>query len=256
MFVDESGDHTYKKLDDDWHRHLALMGVWFHRRDAYFEFADGLVELKRDVFRLDPDEKLVLHASEIKGRKGRFGVLRDESIDRRFCAEVLSLVRRSRFTSAMAIIDKAGHRERYAEPLHPYHYAMTSLAERYAYWLLENGSCGDAVAESRGTNEDQQLAAVFRAVASSGTRFLKPSQAKRAFTSKSLKLHRKDEDVAGLQLADILALPLKRAFLVQSGRCRAAAGRGGFARELAAVAMTKFRGFSQGEVAGRGLVWL
>ncbi len=33
--IDESGDHTYKKIDDVGHRYLALLGVWFRQGDDY-----------------------------------------------------------------------------------------------------------------------------------------------------------------------------------------------------------------------------
>lgn len=53
LYIDESGDHTYKLLDDPSHRYLALLGVWFRQVDHYVAFADDLERFKRDI--LGPD---------------------------------------------------------------------------------------------------------------------------------------------------------------------------------------------------------
>lgn len=42
LFVDESGDHSYKKLDNPAHRYLSLLGVWFRQADEYLLFADQM----------------------------------------------------------------------------------------------------------------------------------------------------------------------------------------------------------------------
>ena len=39
LYIDESGDHTYNKLDTVGHRYLALLGVWFRQSDDYLAFA-------------------------------------------------------------------------------------------------------------------------------------------------------------------------------------------------------------------------
>jgi hypothetical protein len=40
LYVDESGDHAYNRLDEISHRYLALLGVWFRQPDDYVSFAD------------------------------------------------------------------------------------------------------------------------------------------------------------------------------------------------------------------------
>lgn len=253
LYVDESGDHTYKKLENPWHKHLGLLGVWFKLEGDYGEFCEGLARLKRDIFGIDPDETLVLHRTEIKGRKGPFGCLQDEALDQRFCSSLIALVESSKFKMASATIDKAAHKVKYAQPIHPYHFAMTALVERYGFWLNENRQRGDAMVESRGRTEDGQLEAVYRKVATVGTFYLKAGGAQKAFTSKSLKVRPKTDDIAGLQLADLLAHPIKMQGLVERGHCEP---RGGFARELAAAARPKYRDYHGGVVTGRGRVFL
>ena len=52
------------------------------------------------------------------------------------------------------VIDKKSHRDQYADPYHPYHYAMAAMLERYAGWLNYFNRVGDIMAESRGGEED------------------------------------------------------------------------------------------------------
>lgn len=253
LYIDESGDHSYSKPENPWHKYLALLGVWFRRRPDYETFAEGLTAIKRDVFNIDSDSRLVLHRSEIKGRKGRFGVLKDEAKDKLFCERLIRLVDESAFTMVAVIIDKPAHKARYECPMHPYHYSMTALAERYGFWLSEHATTGDAMVEARGKREDKDLMAIYRSVATNGTRYLKANTAERVFTSKELKSIPKNHDIPGLQLADMLAHPMKNEALVERDLIPS---HGGFARELAAAARPKYRGHYKGTVTGRGRVWL
>jgi len=75
LYLDESGDHTYNLLAEPAHRYLALLGVWFRQGDDYVAFADDLEQFKRDIFGPRPDKPVVLHRSDIIGRKGPFGLL-------------------------------------------------------------------------------------------------------------------------------------------------------------------------------------
>lgn len=253
MYVDESGDHAYGHLDQPWHRHLAIIGLWFRLADEYIEFEAQLNRLKRDVFGVLPDDHLVLHLSDIKGRRGVFGCLNEPETDRKFCERFLRLITDSRFTMVTAIIDKKLHQERYSYPMHPYHYSMMAICERYAFWLRERATRGDAMVESRGKTEDAELSQQFTNVVTTGTGFLKATQAQSAFSSKELKVRKKSDDIAGLQLADLLAHPMKREALVERELCP---DRGGFAREVAAVARSKYRDYYDGRVSGRGRVWI
>ncbi len=253
VYIDESGDHTYSRLDEPWRCHLALLGIWLKRGDEYNAFSDALVRLKRDVFHISPDDRLVFHLSEIKGRKGAFGALNDPATDALFGKRLLELIESTPFTMVCAIIDKAAHQKRYAMPFHPYHFAMTALSERYAFWLSEKHTRGDAVAESRGKKEDKELGDTYRNLATKGTSYLKDTVARRVLTSKELKFKCKDDDVPGLQLADMLVHPMKRDALIEAGLCE---NRGGFAREMAAAARPKYRDCYKGTVSGRGRVWI
>jgi hypothetical protein len=216
LYIDESGDHTYKLLDDPSHRYLALLGIWFKQGEPYVQFADDLERFKRDLFGPRPDKPVILHRSDIINRKGAFGSLCQPDLRKRFDDELLEIVRRASFKMVCVVIDKQAHLKNYRSPFHPYHYCLAALLDRYSEWLNYKNVLGDVMAESRGREEDMQLKEAYTRVYESGTLTLGHEHHQRALTSKEIKIQPKHKNIAGLQLADILAHPVKQACLIEN----------------------------------------
>jgi hypothetical protein len=217
LYLDESGDHTYKLLDDPAHRYLALLGVWFRQPDQYTAFADGLERFKRDIFGPRPDKPVILHRSDIINRKGPFGLLREAGVQERFDAGLLEVIGRAAFKMVCVVIDKQRHRDRFRSPFHPYHYCLAAMLDRYSGWLNYKNAVGDVMAESRGKEEDLQLKGAYRRVFENGTLMFNHEHHQRALTSHDIKIQPKAANIAGLQLADVLAHPVKQTLLVERG---------------------------------------
>lgn len=217
LYIDESGDHAYNLLDQASHRYLALLGVWFRQLDDYVAFAEDLERFKRDIFGPRPDKPVILHRSDIINRKGPFGLLCKPDVEERFNAGLLGLLDRATFKMVCVVIDKQNHLNHYCNPFHPYHYCLAAMLERYGGWLNYKNAVGDVIAESRGRVEDLQLKQAYRRVYESGTQstWFKPKHFQRALTSHDIKSQPKRFNIAGLQLADILAHPVKQACLVE-----------------------------------------
>ncbi len=217
LYVDESGDHTYNLLDDPSHRYLGLLGVWFRQVDDYVAFADSLESFKRNIFGPRPDKPVVLHRSDIVNRKGPFGLLCNAEAQARFDAGLLDIIGRASFRIVCVVIDKKTHLQRSASPFHPYHYCLAAMLDRYTGWLNYKSAVGDVMAESRGGEEDRQLKQAYRRVYESGTLAVGHQHHQRALTSKDIKIQDKRVNIAGLQLADVLAYPIKQTCLVEKG---------------------------------------
>jgi len=255
LYIDESGDHTYNQMGTVAHRYLSLLGVWFQLGDEYNAFATELEHFKLDFFGQRPDNPVVLHRSEVINRKGAFGILCDEVNRNRFDAELLGIVSRARFKMICVVLDKQEHMKRYVDPFHPYHYCLATMLERYSGWLNYKNTKGDVMAESRGREEDLQLKQAYRRVYESGSVYFNREQHQRALTSKEIKIQPKRANIAGLQLADILAYPVKQALLLKKrlipdpgevfGKTMYKAAAGSFNRNE--------RG---GQVEGYGFKWL
>jgi hypothetical protein len=255
LYIDESGDHTYKLLEDPAHRYLALLGVWLRQSDDSVALADDLERFKRYLFGPRPDKPVILHRSEIINRRGAFGALRDTCFRTRFDEELLGVIGRARFRMVCVLIDKLAHAQRYASPFHPYHYCLAAMLDRYSGWLNYKNAVGDVIAESRGTQEDLQLSQAYLRVYESGTLLFGREHHQRALTTKKIKLAPKYRNLAGLQLADLLAYPVKQSFLVE----RACIPDPGdvFGKRILNAVEDKFNCNERtGIVAGYGKVWL
>lgn len=255
LYLDESGDHTYKQLNDVASRYLGLLGVWFRQADEYVVFADDLEKFKRDIFGARPDKPVVLHRSDIINRKGPFGILCNTAVQQRFDEGLLGVIHRAKFRMVCVVIDKQTHSEKYTSPFHPYHYCLTAMVDRYSGWLNYKSAVGDVMAEARGKEEDLQLAQAYRRVYESGTLMFSHEHHQKALTSHDIKIQAKRANVAGLQLADILAYPVKQAFLVEKGVTTDPGDV--FGKRVIEAAGTKFNQNEwRGQVTGYGKVWL
>jgi hypothetical protein len=73
--------------------------------------------------------------------------------------------------------------------------------------MRRRGFTGDVMAESRGKKEDTRLKKSFRGIWDQGTDRMEAKQFQEHLTSKELKVKPKANNIAGLQLADIIAYP-------------------------------------------------
>lgn len=215
LYIDESGDHAYNKLDDIGHRYLALLGVWFRQQKDYLEFVHELEQFKDNLFGERPDSPVILHRTDIINRRGAFGILCDDDKRKRFDEGLLELISRAHFKMICVLLDKQAHQQQYSDPFHPYHYCLAAMLERYAGWLIYKNVIGDVMAESRGGEEDLQLKQAYRRTYESGTLHFGHEKFQSALSSKDIKVRPKKADIAGLQLADVLAYPVRQAILVQ-----------------------------------------
>jgi hypothetical protein len=248
---DESGDHTDHALETPSRRYLALCGLIFEV-GACRHFQETFDRLKRVLFQTDPDEPVVLHREDIVNRRGVFKGLQDEAKRADFDARLLALLRDTPFTGLVVVVDKKAHLERVKSTLHPYHYCLAALLERYCDWLA--GRRGDVMGESRGRREDAQLQAAYRAVYEGGTLHMAAEAFQQSLSSRDLKLKPKDKNIAGLQLADLLANPARRRCLLNHGVPDLQ--EGSFGRQLADLFWQKLRKRADGETKELGEVFL
>jgi hypothetical protein len=252
MYVDESGDHTYQESDDVAKRYLGLTGVVFASEYYRTEFHPRLEDLKQRHFPHSPDEAVVLHRTELVNKNGPFWRLRDPNAEKAWDDDLLRFLTDSRYLLITVVIDKKAHRERYGKAAqHPYHLCMAFLLERYCGLLRFSRDKGDVMAESRGGVEDRALKDAYCHLWREGTFYHSPGFFQDVLTSKQLKLKKKEHNIAGLQVADLLAHPSKLRILAERGRI--ALPPDTFGSIVAQVVEPKYnRRFGTGEIWGYG----
>ncbi len=219
LYVDESGDHTYQNLSEPAARYLGLTGVAVEVEYYRDDFQPALEELKQSIFPHSPDDPVVLVRNRIISRKGAFGRLKDKEVNAQWEKGWLDFLRRHQIRIFTVVIDKHEHREKYRNAAwHPYYYSMTVLMERYRGWLSYLKARGDVLAESRGRKEDRELQGAYDNVLARGTNFLSAQQFSEVLTSRKLKIKKKEHNIAGLQVADLLAFPSKVDVLASYGK--------------------------------------
>jgi len=217
LYVDESGDHVYEHLADERHRYLCLLGCWF-RGDSYERFHADLEAFEKQHVPRSPDEPVILHREDIVNHRGPFWRLRDQTARAAFDDGLVKLVADASFTLVAVVIDKAGLRAKYPTPSHPYHLALGFMLQRYCGYLNHVSRRGDVMAESRGGREDRLLMDSHERVYGQGVWMTHAADFQRALTSRQLKVKPKTSNIAGLQLADILAHPVRDMVLAYYGR--------------------------------------
>jgi Protein of unknown function (DUF3800) len=221
LYIDESGDHTSCDPTDVAKRYLGLTGVIVEHGNLR-ELRHSLEVFKRRHLPYDDDDPPILHREAIRQGRGPFRVLVDGDRRARFDAGLLEWIESVPFRLVGVVIDKVEHgHKKYRQLQHPYHYCLQALLERYCGWLRRIGHEGDVIAEARGGREDMALKEAYERIYKSGATYpslLTRDLAQKTLTSKHIKLKPKALNVAGLQLADVLAHPVTRDVLRAYGR--------------------------------------
>jgi uncharacterized protein DUF3800 len=200
----------------------------------------------------------VLHRKELVNRRPPFQRLNDRDVESRFNESLMQLLTAWEYRVITVVIDKQDHLAQYGQwAYHPYHYCLKCLLERFVMLLRLSppSSChGDVMAESRGGKEDAQLKREFRQLFECGTEHVEAHEFAACLTSAELKVKQKALNVAGLQLADVIAHPSFAATLARREDRSLPLNFGG--RIAAMLEELKYRRRGDGSIWGWGRVWL
>jgi hypothetical protein len=256
LYIDEVGNPGLNaRLQHPNERYLSLTGVIIELRHVDSVVAPRIEELKRRYFKTHVDEPLIFHRKELVNRRYPFHELNDPVTERAFNQDLLGLLRTLDYTVITVVIDKHEHLQRYKVwHYDPYHYCQEVLLERYVLLLEKREAVGDVMAESRGGREDRRLKESFSRIWSEGTRFVQGKLFSARLTSRQLKVKTKANNIAGLQLADLVAHPSFKYILC---RRRKTAQPSTFGGEIAQILINeKYLRSPSGKLDGWGCKWL
>jgi hypothetical protein len=212
LYIDEVGNGDLKGAAADPNiRYLSLTGVV-----AIREQHDRLICGRMDAVKAllpahSTGSPVLFHRREIVRREGAFAALYDEELAAAFNTALLAMFRDVPYLAITVQIDKLAHLETYGVwHFDPYHYCMRCLLERYVLYLRRHGWCGDVVVEPRNKKVDKKLKASFERTYREGTENIPGALFQDRLLSKDVMFFGKKANVAGLQLADLLAHPSAR----------------------------------------------
>jgi len=255
LYVDEVGTDDLTHVEDDNNRYLSLTGVAMRVTEARDGLSPKFDWIKAKVFDHDPDCPLIFHRTDIVQRKRAFGALNDPAKCDLFDRSLFRAIQSTSFTVITAFIDKRGmmNQPRW-ENQHPYHYLMEILVEKYTQLLERRKDVGDIMPEGRKGKKDAELQAAFESVLNRGTYYVGASRMKASIPHKNLKIRYKPNNVAGLQLCDLLAHP---SHMYIRSLLKHPVEIGPFARRIRdALVESKYDRSSTDRIVGYGLKWL
>jgi len=219
LFIDEVGNHDLLNTDAPGVRFLCLTGLCVEADDYACCMCGDLQCLKTRFFADDPDlPRVILHRKDIVNKRGAFYPLTDPEIQAAFNKNLLTLLKKWNYLVIAAVIDKKAHRERYTTWCHePYHYCLQVIIERYVRFLENSNASGDVMVEARTKTLDRKLAASYGRLWHWGTDYVSSERMQERLTSKALKVKPKIANIAGLQVADLIAHPARRLILRREG---------------------------------------
>jgi hypothetical protein len=238
LFLDESGDHNLAKIDPQYPV-FVLGGIIIEQA-----YAEGVIQPELDSFKRDlfGTENLILHTSDLTRNRAGFERLKDRDFRAEFYARLNALMAAWEYEVVACVVRKDEHLARYgAAALDPYLLSLDVLVERFA---LEIGNVrwgGTIVVESRGYPLDAQLELAWLNLKIQGTERLRAVEVTERI--RGLSIRDKRENIAGLQLADLVVTPIGRHVL------------GKRSHEDFRIIESKFRR-SRGEYQDEGLIIL
>jgi hypothetical protein len=212
LFIDEVGNGDLIGAATDPNiRYLSLTGI-LTRADLHQNVIQpGIDRLKERLFGHTPAIPVVLHRRELVRKEGVFEVLRDPTIENDFNTNILEMFFNFPYLAITIQIDKKAHLETYSTwRFDPYHYCMRCMIERYVMYLNGHRFKGDVIIEARFKEADKKLKASFEKIYKEGTENLPARTMQSYLLSKDIIMKPKIANIAGLQIADLIAHPSAR----------------------------------------------
>jgi len=218
IYIDEAGNSDLDSSDNPNHRFLSLTGVIASTQYTKAVLHPEMEALKCSFFDYHPDEPVVFHRKEMMNGIGSFRSLKDPETRAKFDDALLPAIQRWEYSFITVLLDKKEFMEKFRDwKYDPYHYCLEVLLQNYTVVLNRRDVVGDVMIESRGKKEDMRLKQAFTALYENGSDYLSAEHMQERLTSKQIKVKPKTANVAGLQLADLLAHPSRRDVLRRFG---------------------------------------
>lgn len=205
LYLDESGDHNMAAIDPQYPV-FVLGGVLVDKQYAENRLEEEVARFKLDVLgRTD----ISLHTMDIVRQRNGFESLVESGFRERFYQSLNALMQRLQYRIIACAIRKYDLRKRPGRLVQdPYTLSLHVLVERMCIVVSNEGANGIIIAESRGQPMDRELELAWEALCLEGTARLKPQTIRERIVD--LQIRDKRENLAGLQLADLVVSPIGR----------------------------------------------
>lgn len=210
LYLDESGNHDLRraKINPNYPV-FALAGIVVDRAYERTVIAPQMRDFKIQYL---GDEEIVLHTTDMHRLQPGFEVLKDRAFRLRFYEALNDLIASWDFKVIACGIKLFDHLDRYGERARdPYYYSLGVIVERFCRELEGAPDEGFICAEMRNPGLDRELKTVWDDIRRNGTDFATAAELDEKIVHLTLK--DKKPNIAGMQLADLVATPVGRGIL-------------------------------------------
>lgn len=207
MFIDDTGNVHSRTNNHPQNRFAGIVGVIFELDYLRTTFEPSFNRLKARHFGLRQNgETYGLHLRRMKKAETPFDCLANDCCRERWEADCFSMYSRASYSVITVCVDKVAF---YAA--HPnwnrgiYELLVGNAIERYFYFLRNKGSQGDVLTEACNPELDKQIDELYTKFYNNGTEHINRILLQNRLSSNKIKIKPKAANVAGLQLADLLA---------------------------------------------------
>ena len=199
VYVDESGDHSLEKIDENYPVFVLSFCV-FHKQ----HYTDTVCPLaSRLKLRHFGHDMVILHEADIKKENAPFNIFKSSQDHQAFINELTGVIEQSNFILIACTIYK---KRLPSKGVHAYHLALRSCMQALFNFLKEKNqheAITHIVLERRGAKEDKEVELEFRRLCDEATKSGTPYNFEMVLADKKT-------NSIGLQIADLTARPIGR----------------------------------------------
>jgi hypothetical protein len=210
IYVDESGDHNLESIDQNFP--VFVLAFCIFNKQEYIDVA--VPSLKQHKFNVFGHDAVVLHEREIRKQEGAFSsLLINRAAQDEYCEQLNDLMLKTPMKIIAAVIDKHKLKNKYISPGNPYHLALGFCLERASYFLRgreQQDKLTHVIVERRGKKEDKELELEFYRITTPDEKQYSGLNYNLGGTPFKIHFISKEANMAGIQLADLIARPIGR----------------------------------------------
>ncbi|PVX45489.1 uncharacterized protein DUF3800 [Flavobacterium sp. 103] len=213
LFIDESGDHGLKTIDESFPVFL-LCGVLISENE--FSKINSIVNDAK--LKYWDNTNVIIHSRDIRKCNNEFKILFDLKIKEQFYNDLNSILTLSIYKIICSAIDKISFIKKYGKLEDDvYEIALSFILERTIFCLDELQDCDslEIIIEKRGKKEDAKLANHLNKLNQVGTFYVDAERMKKYAVKHHFLDKRKNNN--GLQISDLLAYPIARKIIFPEG---------------------------------------
>lgn len=208
LYIDECGDQNLETFSPTFPI-FTLCGILV-REDKVSLLEEQIRSLKKEFW---DDRQIILHSRDIRKCQNGFEILFDLNVKQRFYEVVNRILGQENvYVIVSCSILKEPYIRQFGKLNDVYGQSLSFVLERAIFYVDnhckdENGTIS-AIVERRGKREDRNLRNYYEQLLEKGTYWVTPERMRKRMMGLDFKW--KSEDLAGLQIADLIAYPLTR----------------------------------------------